>query len=166
MPGVLPAESVTTAPPPTGALVGAAVLGAEGVAPPNRWQRLCAHEDVRAGAKATLRLLANLAVSAVDAFPVIGNFLTLGADASKVFKQTDFLTPDVKRRWAWWSEALEVVEFIPLPLPIPMPSHLVETSMQAWADRHRFRAGFRAARAILRNEDLRVSADAPQQLIG
>lgn len=150
------AEQPAAVAPTTGQLVGATMLGAEGVAPQNRWQRLRAHEDVRAGFKATLRLAANLAISTVDAFPIIGNIFSLGADATKLFKQTDFLTPDVKRRWAWWTEALEGLELF----GIPMPTHLVETFMQAKADRHRFRAGFHAARTILRNEDIRVSADA------
>ena len=135
-------------------IAGAAALTHEGIAHPNRLSRLMASHEIKAASAATFRLLGNLAISAIDAIPVIGNVFEWAVDASKTFKSTDIFTPNVKRRWAWGTELLEGVELF----GIPMPSHLVETSMQFWHDRKSFIPGFRAAFAILRNKDIR-----PQQ---
>ena len=138
----------------TGQILGAAALTHEGVAQHGRLRRLLASREVRGGIKPALRLAANLAISAIDAIPFVGDGFEWMIDASKTFKATDFLTPNVSRKAAWMSEFGEFLDVFTLPFGLSVPTHLVETYLQFRHDRKHLAAAFRAGSAILRNKDI------------
>lgn len=150
----LPVEVAPVVPPqPATRLTGAVALTAEGAADGSRWQQLRANPEVREGTKALARTLGNAGISLADFVPGIGDAVSWGADATKLFKKTDFLTPDVKRRWAWISELLEFIPF--------MPTHAIEGTMQLRHDWRRMRTGLRAASTILRGQQPAAPAQVP-----
>ncbi|HEU4985166.1 MAG TPA: hypothetical protein VFT58_05950, partial [Nitrososphaera sp.] len=123
--------------------LGAAALTTEGVAEQGRFRQvystakeILANKDVRAGAKATVRTVINLGITAADFFPGIGEAASWAADAGK-FVGLD-LTPNVPK---WLAVGSELLEF---PTAGLAPSHAIETGMQLWHDRKVIRAGWLA----------------------
>ncbi len=102
-------------------------------------------ETVREGLKAVFRTLMNSGIAAADTYPVVGDIISWGADAGKIFKATD-LTPDVSPTIAWGTELAE-------PFGAGgIPTHLIETVMQFSHDKPRIIAAWRRCQELLQQE--------------
>lgn len=98
--------------------------------------------EVRAAAGAMARTALNAVVTVMDMVPLVGDAVSLTADAGKLTRHFD-LTPDVPKVVAWGTEFAE-----PAAGGL-LPSHGVEATMQFWGhDRHRIRRGFQRWREI------------------
>lgn len=97
-------------------------------------------EEVKTGMLAFLRTCINLGITAADLIPVMGDAISLIADASKL---TSFdVTPDVSKKLAWGSE---ILEFFSLGV---LPTHAIETVIQAYYDIPKIRIGLTRMKEI------------------
>lgn len=130
-------------------------LAAQQAIAESKWKRLIDDENVREGASALLRTLANVGISLGDIVPGIGEAASWTADAMKVIGPklqrlgmpiNIDLTPDVSKAVALGSEALEYASFG------VAPTHSIETLLQMRHDVPRMRAALQTIRAILHPE--------------
>jgi hypothetical protein len=109
-------------------------------------KNIAADETVREGLKAVFRTLMNSGIAAADTYPIVGDIISWGADAGKVFNTTD-LTPDVPKSVAWGTELAE-----PFTGGV-LPSHIIETVMQFSHDKPRIIAAWKRCEELLKQED-------------
>jgi hypothetical protein len=104
------------------------------------WKVMWADKDVRESLKATARALLNVGISIADFVPVIGDAISLLADAAK-WTQFD-LTPNVSKEIAVGSEGLELLSggFL--------PTHAIETILQIRHDAPQIKKGLKRTKKI------------------
>lgn len=124
----------------------------------NHWERIketWRDENVRDSLKAAGRTVANVGVSIVDMVPGAGDAVSWAADVGKLRQETD-LTPDVSKKVAWSSEALEAVT------GGAAPSHAIETAVQLKYDVPRMKRGYERLREIWTTENRDYAAHQPE----
>lgn len=129
-----------------------------------RVESIARDPEVRKGMEGMLRLAVNAGISVADTVPVVGDVISLSADAAKGLAQRFNLrfldtSPDVSFSAAITSELIE-------PVTMGMvPSHLVETTLQARADWPLIKTAYLRARSIWTGRAEEISRPAIMEAI-